>query len=64
MFLRSPRLGPPSDEELKAMQLTRQEFEQDRVEALGKLDKKLQGCSGGAYQVWIETPGFRHDGFG
>jgi Platelet-activating factor acetylhydrolase, isoform II len=64
MFLRSPRLGTPSDEKLKAMQLTRKVFERDRVEALAKLDKELQSCSGGAYQVWIETPGFRHDGFG
>jgi hypothetical protein len=64
MFLRSPRPGPPSDEELKAMQMTRKEFEQDRVKALAALDKQLQGCTGGAYQVWIETPGFRHNSFG
>jgi hypothetical protein len=64
MFLRSPRLGPPSDEELKAMQMTRKEFEKDRIEALATLDKRLQSCLGGAYQIWIETPGFSHNSFG
>jgi len=64
MFLRSPRPGPPSDEELRAMQMTRKQFEQDRAETLAALDKRLQSCSGGAYQVWIETPGFRHNSFG
>ena len=64
MFMRSPRPGPPSDADLKAMQLTRKQFEQDRAEAIATLHKELQGCSGGAYQVWIETPGFRHSSFG
>jgi hypothetical protein len=64
LFLRSPRPGPPSDEELKAMQMTRKEFEQDRAEALASLDQKLESCSGGAYQVWIQTTGFRHNSFG
>jgi hypothetical protein len=65
MFMRSPRRRePPSDSELKAMQLTRQEFEKDRGEAIALEEKQLRGCSGGAYQVWIETPGFRHNSFG
>jgi len=66
MFMRSPRVrqGPPSDAELKALQMTREAFEQDRAEALAQLEKDLRGCSGGAYQVWIETPGFRHNSFG
>jgi hypothetical protein len=64
MFMRSPRLGPPSDADLKAMQMTREEFEKDRAESLAHLDKQLRSCPGGAYQVWIETPEFRHNSFG
>jgi hypothetical protein len=64
MFMRSPRLGPPSDADLKAMQMTRKEFEKDRAETLALQEKLLRSCSGGAYQVWIETPGFRHNSFG
>jgi hypothetical protein len=46
------------------MQMTRKQFEKDRAEYLALLQKELRSCSGGAYQVWIETPGFRHNSFG
>ncbi len=63
MFMSSPPPGPPSDEELKAMQLTRKQFDQDRTESLAMVEKEFQDCSGGAYQVTVGIAGFRHNSF-
>ena len=63
MFLGSPRLPPPTDEELKRMQLTREAFEKDKAETEASIEKDFQGCSGGAYRVTIQLPSFRHNSF-
>jgi pimeloyl-ACP methyl ester carboxylesterase len=57
---------PPArlrDDQLAALHMTRKEADQDTAGFLAKIDKELRGCSGGAYQVWVEIPGFKHNGY-
>jgi Platelet-activating factor acetylhydrolase, isoform II len=63
MFLRSPMPAPPSDDRLRGMGTTRKELEQDKTETEAALAREFHDCCGGAYQVWIEIPGFRHGSF-
>jgi dienelactone hydrolase len=63
MFLSSPLPGPPTDEMLKSMGMTRKQFEQDNAQAEAMIDKEFQECFGGAYQVDVQISGFRHNGF-
>lgn len=62
MFI-SERPAELRDDQLAALHMTRKEADQDLADFLAKTDKELQGCTGGAYQVWVEIPGFKHNGY-
>ena len=62
MLLSSP-MPVPTDEALKASHMTRQVFEKDRAEVEAGIEKDFQGCSGGAYRVTFNVPGFLHRSF-
>jgi predicted dienelactone hydrolase len=63
MLLSSPPFPPPTDEELKRIHLTREAFEKDKAETQAAIEKDFQSCSGGAYRVTIQLPGFSHNSF-
>jgi len=62
MLLSSP-MPAPTDEDLKALPMTREAFEKDRAEVQARIERDFHGCSGGAYRVIFQIPGFLHTSF-